>query len=260
MCFLMAVTVCHWHLESQPWYDEILVVQWVTLTAWSLLHAVPCSSQLAAAHHLGLAWCLHWHRCSLSECPHSVCLGPMMHWPKEITCSTWTFLQKWNASVQVLWPHKDLWRPCRGMQRQKRRSQNTCENSRMSLPKSHLTPSWSRNHGTIPLGWNLGQNPPTARSTHCHPESRWNSMHSSKRISTLEGSAYRNHPWHLRSSLSRRRTAHSSLYRTTEPWMRSQLRTGTQFHSSPNWSCNSMAWDTSPNWMSTGVSTTYGSV
>ena len=71
MCPLMVVTVCHWHLESWPWYDEILVVQWVTLTAWLLLHVVPCSGQLAAVCHLDLAWCLQWHRCLPSDCPHS---------------------------------------------------------------------------------------------------------------------------------------------------------------------------------------------
>ena len=120
----------------------------------------------------------------------------------------WTFLQKWNASVQVRWPHKDLWKLCRGMQKQKRRSWNTCESSRMSLPKSRLTPCQNRNHGTMPLSWSLGQNPPTARSTCCHPESRWNSTPSSRKISTLEGSACQNHPWHLWSSSSRRRTAH----------------------------------------------------
>ena len=54
---LMVVTVWHQHLESQPWYDKILVVQQVALTAWSLLHVVPCSGQLAAVHHLGLALC-----------------------------------------------------------------------------------------------------------------------------------------------------------------------------------------------------------
>ena len=56
MCLLMVVTVCRRHLESQPRYDEILVVQRVVLTIWSLLHIVLCSGQLAATRHLGLAY------------------------------------------------------------------------------------------------------------------------------------------------------------------------------------------------------------
>ena len=57
MCPLIVVTVCHWHLESQPRYDKILVIQQGVLTTLLLLHAVPCSGQLAATHHLGLALC-----------------------------------------------------------------------------------------------------------------------------------------------------------------------------------------------------------
>ena len=68
---LMAVTVCHRHLESQPRYDEILVLWQVILTALLLLQIIPCSGQLAATCRLGLALCLHWHRCFLSDCPHS---------------------------------------------------------------------------------------------------------------------------------------------------------------------------------------------
>ena len=94
------------------------------------------------------------------------------------------------------------------MQRQKQRSQSTCESLRTSFPKSCLTPCQNRNHGTMPSSWSLGQNPPTARSTSCCPGCRWNSMHSSRRISTPEGSAHQNHPWHLWSSSSRRRMAY----------------------------------------------------
>ena len=53
---LMVVTFCHWHLESQPQCDEILVIQQGILTTLSLLLVVPCSGQLAAIHHLGLTY------------------------------------------------------------------------------------------------------------------------------------------------------------------------------------------------------------
>ena len=90
----MAVTVRHWHLESQPQYDEILVIQQVVLTIWSLLHAVPCSSQLAVTRHLGLTLCLHWHRCFPSDCPHSYCFhssgigNPLLYYPCH-QCAWW---------------------------------------------------------------------------------------------------------------------------------------------------------------------------
>ena len=51
---LMVVTSCHWHLESWPRYDKILVFQQGALTTLSLLHVIPCSSQSAVIHHLGL--------------------------------------------------------------------------------------------------------------------------------------------------------------------------------------------------------------
>ena len=62
---------CHPRLESQPWCDKILVFQQGTLITLLLLHIIPCSSQLAVIRHLGLALCLHWHRCFPSDYHHS---------------------------------------------------------------------------------------------------------------------------------------------------------------------------------------------
>ena len=67
---LMVVNFRHWHLESWPWCDEILVFWQGTLTTLSLLHVVLCSGQLAVICHLGLTVCLHWHRCFLSDYHH----------------------------------------------------------------------------------------------------------------------------------------------------------------------------------------------
>ena len=73
VCFLMAVTPCCCHLESWPWYDKILAFWWGGLTALLLLHAIPCSGQLAVIPHLSLTICLHWHRCFWGEYHHLYC-------------------------------------------------------------------------------------------------------------------------------------------------------------------------------------------